>query len=293
MVCSLAALRSYTHHEDRIAQEWKAPLIRFAAKGSRKAWSATIVVVAGLTACSVPRSITVSGQGPFAGGPQLIRRLASSDFKHVVVWGSKGQPAVAACPQGYKVIGGGSSSSDGSVAGTGYATNAQAGWVVMATSGASAEAFATCVSNFVFRSSFRWRAGTAVRGIALARCRSGFDVVSGYGLGTVRSSWFDPGANAFFVTGGGTAHASCARSTSGIFIRHAWNQSQKPKTVFAGCGTGNVVVAGSMGDNQWPGPPIQQHPGDPGSPSAHGYRGWWTFSNAQNELTWAACVKDG
>lgn len=191
------------------------------------------------------------------------------------------------------MIGGGSSSSDGSFVGTGYPTGAYTGWVVKIGASASAEAFATCVTQTVYRSSFRWRAGTPVNGIASARCRAGFNAVTGYVLGAAKSSWFDPGSNAFWVTGGGTAYVSCARSATGIFTKHAWNQSQKPKTVFAGCGSGNVVVAGSMGDSQWPGPPIQQHPGDPGSPSVHGDRGWWTFSNAQNELTWAACVKGG
>jgi hypothetical protein len=267
-------------------------IIRFAAKGRLKAAFAMIVVVATLSACSAPRSIAVPGQGPLSGSAEFVRTLTASDFTRVVAWGSKGQPAVAACHPGYKVVGGGSSSSDGSFVGTGYPTSSHTGWVVKTTSGASAEAFATCTSNALFRASFRWRKGTAISGVAMARCRSGFNVVTGYGLGTVKSSWFDPGANAFWVTGGGTAYASCARDGVGVFLRHAWNQSQKPKTVFAGCGTGNVVIAGSMGDNQWPGPPIQQHPGDATSPSTHGYQGWWTFSNAQNELTWAACVKD-
>jgi hypothetical protein len=233
-----------------------------------------------------------ASQSPSAGGGESVRTLRSADFKRVIVWGSKGQPAVAACPQSYKVIGGGSSSSDGSSVGTGYPSSSHTGWVVKPGSGASAEAFATCVSPTVYRASFRWRSGTPTSGVATAQCRNGFSAVTGYGLGDVKSSWFDPGTNAYWVTGGGTAYASCVRSDAGVFIKHAWNQSQKPKTVFAGCGSGNAVIAGSMGNSQWPGPPVQQHPGDAGSPGAKGDRGWWTFSNAQNELTWAACVKD-
>jgi hypothetical protein len=288
----LSTLRSdIQSNEEGVAPEGKPPLIRFAAKGRFKAAFATIVVVADLSACSGgPHSTAVPGQGPLPGSAQL-RTLSSSDFKRVAAWGSKGQPAVAGCPPGYKVIGGGSSSSDGSSVSTGYPTSSYSGWVVKTATGASAEAFATCVSQSVFRESFRWRTGAPISSIAEAQCRSDFNAITGYGLGAVKSSWFDPGTNAFWVTGGGTAYASCVRGDAGIFIKHAWNQSQKPKTVFAGCGTGNVVIAGSMGDSQWPGPPIQQHPGNPGAPSEHGDRGWWTFSNAQNELTWAACVK--
>lgn len=275
--------------QDSTRREGKPPVIRFAAKGRRKATFATIVIVASLSACSGGPRSALPGQWP--GNAENLQPLTSSDFKLIVRWGSQGQPAVAACPQGYKVIGGGSSSSDGSFVGTGYPTSSHAGWVVKIGAGASAEAFATCVAVKLYHATFRWRTGMPISGIATAQCRPGFVAVTGYGLGSVKASWFDPGTNAFWVTGGGTAYVSCARNDAGVLIKHAWNQSQKPKTVFAGCGTGYAVIAGSMGDSQWPGPPIQQHPGVPGSPSAHGNHGWWTFSNAQNELTWAACVK--
>ncbi|MGC1380120.1 MAG: hypothetical protein WA814_03740 [Candidatus Baltobacteraceae bacterium] len=214
-----------------------------------------------------------------------------SDFKRVVSWGSKGVSAVAQCPSGYLVVAGGSSSSDGSSVGTGHADLYRNGWVVKPDSGASAEAFATCAARKIARKAFRWRSAGPVSGLAAAQCGPHFMLVTGYGLGTVTASWFDQSTNTYWIGGGGTAYASCARDDAGIAIKHAWNRSQKPKTVYAGCGDGYTAIGGAMGDSQWPGPPIQQHPGLSSGPGTHGYAGWWTFSNALNELTWAACVR--
>ncbi len=217
--------------------------------------------------------------------------VTSADFKRIAVWGSKGVPAVAQCPQGYKVIAGGSSSSNGSFVGTGHAEPNLNSWVVKPDSGASAEAFATCVSLKRAGPSFRWVTGPSISGLAGAKCGPDRTLVTGYGVGAVTTSWFNQTTNTYWVSGGGTAYASCARNGAGVVIRHAWNKSQKPKTVYAGCGKGYTVIGGAMGDGAWPGPPIQQHPGASSGPGVHGYAGWWTFSNAQNELTWAACVQ--
>ena len=213
-----------------------------------------------------------------------------SDFKRVVAWGSKGKSAIAQCPQHFKVVAGGSSSNDGSSVGTGHADTNVDGWVVKPNSNASAEAFASCVLRGRVGANFVWRSSAPSNGIAGAQCHGGEMLITGYGSGTVTASWFDPRTNTYWVTGGGTAYASCARTRLGVVIRHAWNKSQKPKTVYAGCGDGYTVIGGAMGDNAWPGPPIQQHPGVGSNPGQHGYKGWWTFSNALNELTWAACV---
>lgn len=228
--------------------------------------------------------------GALLGPAEHVQPLRSFDFKRVAAWGPKGKPAVAQCPQGEKVIAGGSSSSDGSEVGTGYASSSHNAWVVKPDSGASAEAFATCVARGRTGSRFLWRSGYPLSGLASAQCRKGDILITGYGTGTVTASWFNPDTETYWVSGGGTAFASCARRDTGIKIRHAWNKSQKPKTVFAGCGDGYAVIGGAMGNSAWPGPPIQQHPGVPSSPGIHGNRGWWTFSNALNELTWAACV---
>lgn len=213
-----------------------------------------------------------------------------TDVKRVAAWGPKGQKAVAQCPQHYKVIAGGSSSSDGSFVGTGFADSSFNAWVVKPQSGASGEAFASCVPDGIARASFRWRSATAVSGLASAQCRQGYVLVTGFGTGTVTASWFNSGTNTYWVSGGGTAFASCARIAAGIIIKHAWNKSQHPKNVYAGCGDGYAAIGGAMGDSAWPGPPIQEHPGIPEGPGHAGNRGWWTFSNALNELTWAACV---
>lgn len=217
--------------------------------------------------------------------------LKSSDFKRIAAWGPKGKLAVVQCPQGYKVVAGGSSSSDGSAVGTGYADGSRTSWIVKPDSNASAEAFATCVSKATFKQMFRWHSAQPVSGLASAQCRGGFTLVTGFGTGSVSASWFDQSTNTYWVNGGGVAHASCVRSSAGVVVKHAWNKSQKPKNVYAGCGGGYTVIAGAMGDSAWPGPPIQEHPGVASGPGTHGYDGWWTFSNATNELTWAACVR--
>jgi len=223
-------------------------------------------------------------------GDARRQAITSHDFKRVVAWGQEGKLALAACPQGYNVVAGGSSSSDGSSVATGYASSGHNGWIVKPHSGASAESFATCVSHTLFREDFRWRTALPVSNVAGAQCRVGYTLLTGYAVGTATDSWFDPSANTFWVVGGATAYASCVRSSAGVAIKHAWNKSQKPKAVYAGCGAGYAVIGGSMGDSQWPGPPIQQHPGDSSGPGVGGYDGWWTFSNAANELTWAACA---
>ena len=71
-----------------------------------------IVLAAMLSACSGGHGISTV---PAAGGSWLSdsvvqsRGVTVSDFKRVAAWGSKGALAVVQCPQGYKVVAGGSS----------------------------------------------------------------------------------------------------------------------------------------------------------------------------------------
>jgi len=217
--------------------------------------------------------------------------LKVTDFKRIAAWGAKGKLAVVQCPQGYEVVAGGSSSSDGSSVGTGYLDSNGTGWIVKPNSNASAEAFATCVNKATTGRSFMWQSSYPSTGVSAAQCPLGSKLVTGYASGNPSASWFDSNTNTYWVTGNGTANASCVLNDAGIVIKHAWNKSQKPKTVFAGCGSGYSAIGGAMGNSAWPGPPIQQHPGNASSPGSHGYAGWWTFSSALNELTWVACVK--
>jgi len=251
----------------------------------RKAFAVALLLLEACTGSPINPALPV---GLSAARDQTVK---ISDFRRVAVWGSKGKSAIAQCPQRYKVIAGGSSSSDGSFVGTGHADTNVNAWVVKPNSEASAEAFATCVLRGRIGSDFHWRSGQPVNGIAGAQCHGSYMLITGYGRGTVGASWFDPRTNTYWVTGGGTAYALCARKHLGIVIKHAWNQSQNPKSVYAGCGDGYTAIGGAMGNNAWPGPPIQQHPGVGSDPGQHGYKGWWTFSNAVNELTWAACVR--
>jgi hypothetical protein len=249
-----------------------------------------VMIMASLSACS---GFAFGAPGPDSAANGFHSfAVTAAQIDRVAAWGPKGQVAVAQCPQGDKVVAGGSSSSDGSFVGTGYANSGNTAWIVKPShSGTSAESFASCLSKSGPGDDFRWRSAFPNNGLAAAQCRTGYVLVSGYGTGTVKDSWFNTNTNTFWVNGGGTAYASCARSYAGIVIKHAWNKSQKPKDVYAGCGSGYAVIGGSMGDSAWPGPPVQEHPGDASGPAVHGYDGWWTFSNAANELTWAACVR--
>lgn len=266
---------------------WKRALSRMAAQPAVRTAFALTIVLATLSACSGSGTPL---PGSAVGNAARSQVLVGSDFKHVATWGYKGVAAIAQCPHNERAIAGGSSSSDGSFVGTGYPGTDNTSWVVKPDKTASAEAFATCISRVLFYRDFRSVIGGSVSGIASARCLSGFILVTGYNMGTAKASWFDQNANTYWVAGGGDSYALCARRDAGIVIKHAWNKSQKPKVVFAGCGKGYTVVGGAMGDTAWPGPPIQEHPGLPTGPASHGYSGWWTYSDALNELTWAACV---
>ena len=260
-------------------------LARLSFKNARTA----VVALIALSACSgsrdasaIPPDLSMAGAQP--------QTLNSSEFKRIAAWGSKGKIAVAQCPQGYKVVAGGSSSSDGSFVGTGYASSKFDSWYVKPDSSASAEAFASCLPRAIARHYFQWLSIGSISGVAGAQCRAGYTLVTGFGFGSISGSWFNASTNTYWVSGGGISYASCARVAAGVIIKRAWNKSQKPKSVYAGCGSGYSVIGGAMGDTQWPGPPTQEHPGVASGGGKSGYDGWWTFSKAMNELTWAACV---
>jgi hypothetical protein len=251
---------------------------------------AIAVALMALSGCSGSRGASTIPPDLSTQAEAQPQAVSSSEFKRIATWGAKGKIAVAQCPQGYRVVAGGSSSSDGSFVGTGYANSKFDSWYVHPDSNASAEAFASCLPRAIARTDFRWHSSGSISGLAGAQCRRGFTLVTGFGLGTITNAWFNASTNTYWVSGGAVAYASCARVSAGVVIKHAWNKSQKPKSVYAGCGSGYSAIGGSMGDNQWPGPPVQEHPGVASGPGQHGYAGWWTFSNAMNELTWAACV---
>jgi len=263
--------------------------------------SAAVLALAtlALSACSNQGSIPGSAGSPGAApnAPQSAigkhpRTASSSDFEWVRAVGAPGQKAVAQCRAGYTVIGGGSSSSDGSPVGDGAPDISTNSWVVTpGGSNVTAYSQASCASTSLGLGSFKWVAAANSNGLAGATCGAGYMLITGYGSnGVVKASWFNPDTNTFWISGKASAHASCAATSLGITIKHAWNQSQYPDHVFANCGTGNVVIAGSMGDEQWPGPPIQEHPAGGAIPSTVGDLVWYAFGSAANIVTWAACV---
>jgi hypothetical protein len=220
--------------------------------------------------------------------------VSAADFRWVSSWGAAGGTAIAQCPQSFKLIGGGSSSSDGSFVGAGHPVLGRTAWAVKAgSSTAKALAQASCVSNTVAAAAFRWVSGAAVNDLAAAKCPANALLVTGYastGSTPIKGAWVNASTNTFFVEGGTTAHAMCALSGIGVWVHRAWNQSQKPMMVFAGCGSGNTVIGGTMGDNAWPGPPSQEHTGTASNPGTPSTNGWWVFSSADNAMSWATCV---
>ena len=259
-------------------------------KPYRSAFFSFLAILAALTGCS---GIGMPSMGPTSSmtSSAVPLNLTAKNFTQFAKWGPVGAVTRAECPSGDKVVAGGSSSSDGSFIGAGWADDKGVAWVVSPRPTAKGEAFAACVSIKDVGSLFTLVSARPINNLASATCGSGYSLITGYGRGTVHKSWFDPGQKTFFVRGGGVAYASCVKDNTGVMIKHAWNRSQFPKNVFAGCGGGNTVIAGSMGNNEWPGPPVQSHPGVGSNPATHGYAGWWTFSHEANELTWAACVK--
>ncbi|HKE37525.1 MAG TPA: hypothetical protein VKB39_08830 [Candidatus Baltobacteraceae bacterium] len=100
------------------------------------------------------------------------------------------------------------------------------------------------------------------------------------------------GTNAFFVTGGAAAGASCGKGAAGIATFTKWNSSLNPKQVYSPCGTGFSVIGGNTGSSLWPGPPVQQHRGS-STPGAVSSAGWWVFSGGENVVSYAVCVPNG
>jgi hypothetical protein len=269
---------------------WRNIVIRKPRAFSQMVRALNVALIAVLTACS-SGSLSLPA-GPSAASDAVQPAVTIANFKRVVAWGPKGTVAVAQCPPGYKIVAGGSSSSNGASVGTGFADFPSNAWIVKPPSNASAEAFASCVGSKEYHKTFRWISAGPIpsSNLAEADCPHGWLVVTGFGVqGTVTASWVN--GNTYWVEGGAIAYASCARPNDGVIVVSAWNKSQKPKTVYAGCGSGYTDIGGSMGDVTWPGPPIQQHPGLASGPATHGYSGFWTFSNANNELTWASCVR--
>jgi hypothetical protein len=248
---------------------------------------AMLLLLAACSAAAGPAAVPV-GRAAAAG----LRPLTSANFTWVNAWGPRGAAAIAQCPQGDRVVAGGSASSDGSFVGTGVPLSTGTAWSVKANSSKSyAQAFASCVSGSVFKTYFKWKRAPSVNNYAGAQCDAGSTMIFGYGPGATGSSWFNAGTNTFWVAGGGSSRAMCVLAAAGITIGHAWNKSPKPQHVYAGCGDAATAVAGSMGNSEWRGPPVQERPGIVQGHQPPGTMGWWTSSNADNELTWVACVR--
>jgi hypothetical protein len=256
---------------------------------------AIFIAAVALNACGAPSA--GSSAMPAGGGAALRPQVTVKKFLWISVTGNAGQNAAATCPSGYRLVGGGSSSVDGSAVGIGWGKPAANTWYVQ-PGGKSTQAIsiASCVSTTVPKAAFKWRLNPSGGGVATVQCPAGYVLVSGFALITASgqqiTKTYVKNGNAFFVDGGASAGASCGRGASGVATFTTWNASQDPKQVFASCPTGFSVIGGNSGTSDWPGPPIQQHRGT-STPGVAGSAGWWVLSNGKNVVSYAVCVPNG
>lgn len=259
------------------------------------ALTAATVAIASFSACA-GQPTTVASTIPAAPNTiapvthALRSHVTSSAFTWVRTWGPVGEKAVAQCPSGYKVVGGGDSSGDGANIGPGAADVSAQAWVAP-ISGPKAQSLAqaSCLSDSVATGSFYWANGAESNGLASASCNPGFTLISGYGSkttnGGVNTSWVN--GNSYWVSGGADAYAGCLAAT-GVTLSPKWGSG--PGYVFSGCGTG-FDIGGAVGNQTYPGPPLQNHVGGSASPSTTGTQGWWADSGSHTSVVvWAACV---
>ncbi|HZY99652.1 MAG TPA: hypothetical protein VFE36_08770 [Candidatus Baltobacteraceae bacterium] len=248
-----------------------------------------------LNACGGPSS--GSNAVPSSASAVLTPHVTAQKFTWVSKTGSAGQTVGAKCPTGFRLVGGASSSVDGSPVGIGWGKPLTNTWNVDAGSNATRPiAIASCVGTSVSKSTFKWLVHPSGGGVATVQCPSGYVLISGFAKITAKgqqiSKTYVQGNNAFFVTGGASAGASCGKGAAGIATFTKWNTSQDPKQVYSACPTGFSVIGGNTGSSQWPGPPIQQHRGT-SAPGVVGSAGWWVLSNGKNVVSYAVCVPNG
>jgi hypothetical protein len=254
----------------------------------------TIVIATALTACGGPSGGSTAVP---ASDAALTPQLNVKKFTWVSNTGAEGQKVSVRCPSGYRIVGGASSSVDGSAVGIGWGKPKANAWVVKPSSStAQAIAIASCVSTTVPASTFVWKLHPSGGGVASVQCPSGYVLVTGFARITAKgqqiTKTYVQGNDAFFVEGGAAAGASCGRGAAGITTFPKWGASQNPKEVYSPCAGGFSVIGGNTGTSSWPGPPIQQHRGN-GTPGVVSSAGWWVFANGTNVVSMAVCVPNG
>lgn len=248
-----------------------------------------------LNACGGPSN--GSNALPAATNAALAPHLTVKKFTWVSQTGAAGQTVGVKCPNGYRLIGGGSSSVDGSPVGIGWGQPTKNTWWVQPSSNSvKAIAIASCVVKKGTKNLFTWVQNPSGGGVATVQCPNGYVLITGFAKITAQgqkiTQTYVQNGNAFFVKGGASAGASCGKGAAGIATFPKWNTSLNPKQVYSPCGTGFSVIGGNTGSAQWPGPPIQQHRGT-SNPNVLGSAGWWVFADGQNVVSYAVCVPNG
>jgi hypothetical protein len=124
-----------------------------------------------------------------------------------------------------------------------------------------------------------WKDNSGDGGSTVA-CDSGYDLMMGYGStdgGHVGVEYpvygSGSGKNEFVIDGSSsgtvTAHISCIRDSEDIVVKDAWGTGSS----VVGCPESGtepyIVVAGSMGNGDYPGPPLYEYPTGTGSTGAN------------------------
>lgn len=226
-------------------------------------------------------------------GAKVHKGVNSSNFTWVVKWGKVNADAEADCPSGWMVIGGGTNDSNVTFIGIGHHNSAKTGWIAPATGSGESEAFASCVAPQTYTDYFEW-VNNSGNGGATVTCDSGYDLVMGYGSttnghvgveypvygeGSGKNEWVVDGES----TGNVTAHASCVRDSEAVIFVNEWGTGSAVSACPENGSLPYIIIGGSMGNGDYPGPPLYEYPTSTGS---GGNNVWHTFNyNYPNSTT--------
>lgn len=255
-----------------------------------------------LTACG---GLGSSGSVPAQAQPVAKRvssPVTSGDFTWVRTQApGPGSAAIALCPTGWKIIGGGSAVASGDAVathvGSGYASLQANSWVVAPAPSSSPTpvAVASCFDASAHRKQhlFIWVHSDKLNNLATVRCPASYPtLVAGFDIG-FKTDYPDIANNTWNASNGsGSAYASCAARALGVRPAPAgWGVSPFASGC-KGLGSGYIVIGGSDGSATEPGPPDYEFPAVASpAPPAGSYNRWWVYFNGHTVGAHASCIR--